>query len=124
MRALQVQNPTSPHLRTHRASLLRSLFTVGVLCKFFNFDTIMPQPSGVSQGFVENEVQGLGKGRGGKEGGGGEEREGERRGKEGGGRGQRKMGEVVVAYYTIQYVHMATFIILECSVWPLTTKYR
>ncbi len=53
MRVLQSQNPTSPQLKTHRASLLRSLFTVGVLCKFFNFDSIIPQSSGVSERTVQ-----------------------------------------------------------------------
>ncbi len=44
MKALQSQNPSNPQLKTHRHSLLRSLFTVGVLCKFFNFDSIMAEP--------------------------------------------------------------------------------
>lgn len=50
MHALQIQNPTSPQLKQRRPYLLRSLFTVGVLCKFFDFDSIIPQTSGVSGG--------------------------------------------------------------------------
>ena len=48
IRALQTQNMTSPQLKTHCHSLLRSLFTVGVLCKFVDFDTIMTCQSGVN----------------------------------------------------------------------------
>ena len=39
MHALHSQNPSHPQLKTHRASLLRSLFSVGVVCKFFDVDS-------------------------------------------------------------------------------------
>ena len=49
MRSKQVNDP---QFKSLRISLLRSVFTVGVLCKFFDFDAIIPAPTGVSSSAV------------------------------------------------------------------------
>lgn len=45
VRSLHSQNPTNPQLSSLRASLLRSLFTVGLICKNFDIDSISSQPA-------------------------------------------------------------------------------
>lgn len=47
MHTLHSQSPSHTQLKVHRASLLRSLFTVGVVCKFFDVDSFT-QTSAVS----------------------------------------------------------------------------
>ena len=44
---LHSQNPQHSQLAAMRSSLLRSLFTVGLICKQFDVDTITPQSTQV-----------------------------------------------------------------------------
>ena len=60
MRGLLTHNPINPQVKTLRISLLRSVFTVGVLCKFFDFDTIIPAAPGVSGIHVLALIEGIG----------------------------------------------------------------
>lgn len=39
------EDPDNPQLRARKPTLLRSLFTVGLLCKYFDLDRDMPDPS-------------------------------------------------------------------------------
>ncbi len=48
MHTLHSQNSSHPQLKSHRAALLRSLFSVGVVCKFFDVDSFT-QKSSVSE---------------------------------------------------------------------------
>ena len=49
VKALHSQNPQNSQLKALRPSLLRSAFTVGLLCKHFDVDSFMPASTQVSQ---------------------------------------------------------------------------
>ncbi|XP_064386068.1 nipped-B-like protein isoform X2 [Halichondria panicea] len=40
MRVIRSTTPNDSHWQSHRGSLLRSIFTVGVMCKYFNMETV------------------------------------------------------------------------------------
>ena len=47
VRTLHSQNPQNSQLTAMRPSLLRSVFTVGLICKQFDMNTISPQSTQV-----------------------------------------------------------------------------
>ena len=57
VKALHSQNPQNSQLKALRPSLLRSAFTVGLLCKHFDVNSFMPNSTPVSQtGRLKNHI--------------------------------------------------------------------